>query len=226
MIAASVAFIVLIGISMILYPGGNLIDRSSVHFNFFLNFLSDLGSTFSHSGKQNTASQVFFIIAMGMYGLVMIYYSRIWRGMDIEVHQLIIIGIPSKVFFALAGLCFIGLAFTPWNINFESHVMLFKTAIVCILAWTVLILILQFRNEKIRGLFSLNLLFAAILLTYSYLLFYNPQFGTDKNIELHAVSQKAVLLVLALDMLFQSVGLLHFLRRADFRRSGMKNFYV
>ena len=60
-IAASIIFIVFIGLSMTVYPGGNLVDRSSVHYNFSLNYFSDLGQTFTHSGKQNTASDILFI---------------------------------------------------------------------------------------------------------------------------------------------------------------------
>jgi hypothetical protein len=211
---------------MIFYPGGNLIDRTSIHYNFFLNFFSDLGSTFTHSGKQNTTSDIFFIIAMGMLGLVLIYFSRIWRGMDIDVHELTFFGILSKILMAVAGLCFIGMAFTPWNLNFENHVLLFKISMACILGWTLLILILQAKNEKIRTIFIINIVFAVLLGIYDFVLFTDNAFGTVRNIEFHAFSQKVIMLLFAANMILQSIGLLQFLRRADFRRSGPKNFYV
>ncbi len=226
MIVSSVAFIVLIGLSMMLYPGGNIVDRTSVHYNFFLNFFSDLGSTFTPSGKQNTASDVLFLIAMGMFGLIMIYYSRIWRGIYIEVHELTTIGILSKISLIVSGLCFIGMAFSPWNLHFENHVILFKCAMLGYLIWTLLILVLQQKNEKIRSLFILNAFLLFVLGIYVYTLLSSDDFGTARNIEFHAFSQKVVFLLISLNLLIQSVGLLGFLRRADFRRSGMKNFYV
>lgn len=226
MIAASAFFIVLIGISMTLYPGGNLIDRTSIHFNFFLNFFSDLGSSLTQSGKQNTSSQVLFIIAMGMFGLVMIYYSRIWRAMDLEVHDYFLLGILSKILFAASGLCFIGMAFTPWNVKFEDHVLLYKISIICFLGWLLIIVFLQSRNEKIRSVFVLNSLIAVVVSLYVYFIFFDEAFGKLPNIEFHAITQKLVMILIPAGLLFQSIGIMHFLRRADFRRSSRKDFYV
>ncbi len=226
MIAASAIFIVLIGISMTLYPGGNLIDRTSIHFNFFLNFFSDLGSSQTESGKQNTSSQVFFIIAMGMFGLVMIYYSRIWRGMDLEVHDYFLAGILSKILFAVSGLCFIGMAFTPWNVKFEVHVLLYKVSVMCFLGWLLIMVFLQRRNEKIRNVFVINSLVAVAFAFYVYYIFFDHAFGKAPNIEFHAITQKIIMLLIPAELLFQSVGIMHFLRRADFRRSSRKDFYV
>ncbi len=226
MIFTSALFIVLIGLSMTVYPGGNLVDRTSVHYNFTLNYFSDLGATSTHSGKQNTASDALFIIAMGICGLVMIYYSRIWRAMDIDIHERLFIGVISKVLLIVSGLCFIGMAFSPWNLYLENHILFFKTAMICIFGWTLMILILQMKNEKIKNLMILNAVFLVILGVYDYLLFTESDFGTIKNLEFNAVAQKLIMLLFIFNMMFQSIGIHGFLRRADFRRSGAKNFYI
>jgi hypothetical protein len=90
----------------------------------------------------------------------------------------------------------------------------------------MLIAILQAKNDKIRGLFILNIIFLFLLGIYDYTLFMDSDFGTDRKIEYHAVSQKVIMLLTMINMLFQSLGISHFLRRADFRRSGKKNFYI
>ncbi len=226
MIGASILFIVFIGISMTLYPGGNIVDRSSIHYNFSLNYFSDLGQTSTQSGKQNTASDVLFIIAMGISGLVLIYFSRIWRAMDIDIHERMFLGVISKIFLIICGLCFIGMAFTPWNLYFENHVLFFKTAMTCIFGWTLMTLILQMKNEKIKSLIILNSFLLIVIGAYDYVLLTGSDFGTNRNVEFNAVAQKIVMLLFIFNMMFQSIGIHGFLRRADFRRSGAKNFYI
>jgi hypothetical protein len=226
MIAASIIFIVFIGLSMTVYPGGNLVDRSSVHYNFFLNYFSDLGQTFTHSGKQNTASDVLFIIAMGIAGLVLVYFSRIWRGLDIEVHERIVLGFISKVLLVVCGFSFIGMAFSPWNLYLENHILFFKTAVACMFGWTLIISVLQARNEKLKVQLVLNVIFLLLVGVYDYLLFTDNSFGTERNLEFNAVAQKVIMLLFMVNIMFQSIGINQFLRRADFRRSGKKNFYI
>lgn len=226
MIAASIIFIVFIGLSMTVYPGGNLVDRSSVHYNFTLNYFSDLGQTFTHSGKQNTASDVLFIIAMGIAGLVLVYYSRIWRGIDIEVHERIVLGYISKIMLVVCGFCFIGMAFSPWDLYLENHILFFKTAMACMFGWTLIITILQARNDKLKVPFILNIIFLFLVGGYDYFLFTDNSFGSERNLEFNAVSQKVIMLFFMLNTMFQSIGINQFLRRADFRRSGKKNFYI
>ena len=48
----------------IFYGGGNYINKQTPYYNFFSNFISDLGRTTSHSGDDNTISLSFFIIGM------------------------------------------------------------------------------------------------------------------------------------------------------------------
>ena len=43
---------------------GNYINKETTYYNFFTNFISDLGRTTSHSGDDNTISLSFFIIGM------------------------------------------------------------------------------------------------------------------------------------------------------------------
>ena len=59
------------------YGGGNYINKESSYYNFFTNFISDLGRTTSHSGDDNTISIVFFTIGMliQVYGAFYYLYN-------------------------------------------------------------------------------------------------------------------------------------------------------
>ena len=92
LIATSILFFILTGIAMIAYPGGSLIDKASIHYNFFDNFFSDLGSTVTASGKKNTISNILFISALGSLGIALIYFSNIWRALAVDIHNFSIYG--------------------------------------------------------------------------------------------------------------------------------------
>lgn len=54
---------VLIGIAMLLYPGGTLLNPSTRGYSVFLNSLSDLGSTVAWNGQANSRSARFYLAA-------------------------------------------------------------------------------------------------------------------------------------------------------------------
>lgn len=222
----SVFFVILTGLAMVAYPGGSKYDRTSLHYNIFLNFFSDLGTTITYSGKQNTLSNILFIIALGSTGLVMIYFSKIWRAIDTTSHEHKILGFLSKIFLVISGSSFIGLAFTPWNKFFDFHLIFFKLAFSFLLAWTLIIIFLQFSNRKMRGLVIVNIIFVLSLSGYDYFLFTGPNFGAEEGFEFQAITQKIIVYLTIINLFIQAFGIKRFLRSADFRRNGMRNFYV
>lgn len=226
LIFTSIAFIILTGLAMISYPGGSIYDKTAIHYNFSENFFSDLGATETISGKQNTVSNILFISALGSIGIVLIYFSGIWRAMDTDIHKLEYIGYLSKIFLVISGISFIGIAFTPWNKYFKYHVIFVKFAFGFLLLWTTLIIILQVRNVKIRNLLICNLIYVLILALYVYILFYGPKFGTEEGLEFQAVSQKIIVYTSIVNLTIQAIGIQRFLRTADFRKGGTKNFYM
>jgi len=211
---------------MLAFPGGSVNDRASVHYNFFENSLSDLGATMTVSGKQNTVSNILFITAFGSLGIILIYFSKIWRAMDTDIHKLSAVGYISKICLVISGLSFIGIAFSPLNKFYENHILLLKSAFCFLLAWTLLMIILQSGNLKIRKLLIFNVIYALLLGYYDYLLFYGPEIEADGSIEFYAVSQKIIFFVTMTNLAIQAAGINRFLRIADFRKSGAKNFYV
>ena len=46
------------------YGGGNYVDKTTPYYNFFRNFISDLGRTTSHSGDDNTISIVLLSVSI------------------------------------------------------------------------------------------------------------------------------------------------------------------
>lgn len=226
LIVISILFIILTGLAMIAYPGGSLFDKASIHYNFSENFFSDLGATVTVSGKRNTISNILFISALGSLGIALIYFSNIWRALSVDIHNFSLYGYLSKISLIVSGVCFIGVAFTPWNVYFDYHVIFVKLAFGFLLSWTILFIILESVNPKIRHLMITNIVYLIMLAYYVYTLISGPKLGTPEELEFQAVAQKIIVYASIINFAIQAKGIMHFLRIADFRRGGKKNFYV
>lgn len=226
LIITSILFIILTGIAMIVYPGGSLIDKATIHYNFFENFFSDLGATVTPSGKKNSISNILFISAFGSLGVAMIYFSNIWRAISVDIHKMSLFGYLSKISMIVSGICFTGMAFTPWNVYLEYHTILLKLAFGFLLSWTMLMIILESINPKIRHLMISNIIYMLFLIYYLYELFTGSKLGTPDDLVFQAAFQKLIVYFTVVNFIVQAKGIMHFLRIADFRRGGKKNFYV
>lgn len=222
----SLVFALLTGLAMFTYPGGSKFDRLSLQYDFFQNFFSDLGSTVTYSGKANALSNIFFITALSGFGISLIYFSRIWRAIDTDVHKFKSLGYISNLFLIITGLGFMGIAITPWNKYMDYHMFFIKATFVSLLCWTFIIIILQLRNHKMRGLVMNNVIFFLILLYYVTLLFKGPKIDTVDGLQFQAIAQKIIVYLTALNLFIQAFGIKAFLKSSDFRKNGIKNFYV
>ncbi|TFG05277.1 MAG: hypothetical protein EU536_02540 [Promethearchaeota archaeon] len=64
-----IQFLILIGVAIWFYAGGTRLNPAAPGYSFLLNSWSDLGRTVAWSGEQNLVSQMFFSIAMVVWGL-------------------------------------------------------------------------------------------------------------------------------------------------------------
>ena len=58
------SYLAFLSLAAIFYGGGNYVEKQTPYYNFFTNFISDLGRTTSHSGDDNTVSIILFSIGM------------------------------------------------------------------------------------------------------------------------------------------------------------------
>lgn len=58
------------------------------------------------------------------------------------------------------------------------------------------------------------------------MIFFIYDHGMEEGLEFQAVAQKIIIYLSVVLLFIQAFGIGSFLKSADFRRSGMKNFYV
>ena len=111
-------------LAMPFYAGGTYaITDIATPYNFFSNFLSDLGRSVSHSTDLNFHSSFLFNNAMTIFGIFyarFVYYMTDYIGDTNEN-----IALLAKISSIIACLCIIGVALTPANIRslYALHIL-------------------------------------------------------------------------------------------------------
>lgn len=115
-------FIVLTGIAMLFYPGGTLSDPSTRGYRFGENFFSELGFLTANNGEPNPVAAALFFIALNLAGASLIlFFFTFWRFFQQPawLRGLTWLGTLLGV---MAGLCFMGVAFTPADVYRGAHI--------------------------------------------------------------------------------------------------------
>lgn len=169
-------FVILTLAAMLFYAGGTSTDPTTARYQFFTNFFSDLGMTVAHNGEANTISFLLFSLALSLAGLSLIaFFLLLPRFFQTDRLGLTLARL-GMVFGIIAGLCFIGVAFTPANLLLTAHVSFvygaFGSYFVAILF--LLVAMLKVPAFVTRYLIVL-VIFTVILGGYVWLLLYGPR---------------------------------------------------
>ena len=207
MTGASIQFVVLTIIAMIMYPGGLLTDESTIGYNFFRNFFSDLGRTVSYDGGRQWSSAGLFFIALSLSGLGMIYFFTLAPRLFKRQRVAYILSIIGSVFGVISGICFVGIALTPANLLLAPHVLFVQAAFSVFMVVVICYATAIWQTPSYPNLYMIAyLVFGIFLAGYIYLLFWGPSARTDIGLIINATGQKMVAYTALINMAFQSVG--------------------
>lgn len=205
--ASSAQFIVLTIVAMLLYPGGLLTDETTIGYDFFRNFFSDLGRTVSYAGEPQWGSAVLFFIALSGAGLGLIYFfihaPKLFRGQRVER----ILAIIGSVFGVVSGICFIGVALTPANLLVRPHILFVQLAFPTFMVVVIFYALAIWRTPFYPNIYAWSyVVFGVLLAAYIYLLFWGPPAGDDIGLMINATGQKIIAYTSLSIMLVQSIG--------------------
>jgi hypothetical protein len=198
-------FVVLTAIAMLFYPGGTVTDHTTQGYQFSQNFFSELGFTVSSSGQPNAISAVLFFVSLLLAGLSLVLFflrfPQFFR--EPSTRALAIIGSGVGI---IAGICFIGVAFTPANLLLDAHVFfvtwafrLFPVAVGFYIA-----AILRGRLFPKRYVW-VWIGFAALLILYIGLLTWGPSARTSQGNMIQATGQKVIVYASIVAIFVQSL---------------------
>jgi hypothetical protein len=168
---AGLQFVVLTTGAMALYAGGTQYDTAADHYEFFHNFLSDLGSTETFAGRSNYSSCVLFAFARG-------------RGR--------VLGIASRGLGSASGLAFVGIALTPWNLVVTTHMVFVFLAFGLLLAYVACMTLLLWQNSSDRVLLVASVVYIVALAGYVVLGVAGPRLDSESGHAVQVTGQKLV----------------------------------
>lgn len=191
--------------AMFVYPGGTFTDPTTVGYNFFHNFFSDLGRVTAPNGEPNTVSMVLFLSALTLTGLGLVFFFIAFRGFftnDGTGRWLSLLGTIAGV---ASGLCFVGIALAPYDLFFDIHYQLvfwaFRTFLVAVGVYAVVIFRQNIYPRRYGWIF---VVFTVFLAAYMGLLEFGPAATTTTGLVIQATGQKVIVYVSILSVMAQS----------------------
>ncbi len=217
---ACVLFVVATLAAMAIYPGGSVANPQGSGYSFFNNFFSDLGQTRTLSGAPNLACMALFataliVVALGL-GLFFVALARLYSRRTAVCWARV-----AAFFGIVTGVCFLGVAATPWNLYLAAHNEFvhwaFRSFLGAAVASIAAILSETGFPRRFASVFGG---FALILLAYVLLLALGPKPNTPDGARIQAVGQKIIVYSSILAVLAQAIGLRAWLGRS---RAGLQD---
>jgi len=199
-------FIALTVIAMFFYPGGTFTDETTRGYSFFENFFSELGLFRAHSGGSNTISFALFFIALSVVGvglgLFFLAFPQFFQATQ-SSRALSAIGSVCGI---LASLCFIAIAFTPADVNFDLHLDFVLWAFRLFPAAVLFFTIAMFRVGYPAIFRWVFVVFFGLLIGYMLLLELGPDMKTYQGMVIQATGQKIIVYASITSVMLQAWG--------------------
>ena len=188
-------FVSLCVVSMIYYPGGTIIDSSTVGYLFFYNFFSNLGEWTAKNGESNLFSAYLFNTSMLVLALSysLFYFNFlkviINKSKNILLKSLLI----TSISISLLGFVFVAI-FSSETSTFSLHILFVKIGfyslfIHCIIQ-TIFIYSIKLPNNI---LFKSTFSFTTIMFLFVLMMEFGPNpFENNQSLFIQVTSQKII----------------------------------
>jgi hypothetical membrane protein len=223
-VAACLQFVVLTAVAMLFYAGSVQTAPVASGYSFFRNFFSDLGMTQTRAGQSNTVSAVLFLTALTLAGgglvLFFVAFTQFFAGPLLGK----VLSWLGSIFGIVAGLCFVGVAFTPVNLYGPAHARFvlwaFQAFPVAVILYVIAILCERGYPKRFALVF---IAFAVLLIAYLFLLTRGPSPRTAEELVIQATGQKVIVYASIISILLQALGALKVGQRASNQRRATSN---
>jgi len=204
----SAQFVILSFGAMLFYPGGATYQPGAQRYLFFQNFFSDLGATVTRRSQSNAIAMVLFVVGLVSVGVSLVASSPMWKGVIGRPGRAMFFGHAAHLLAALAGICYIGIGVTPWNLMLGVHMFFVQSAFSLLLAFVICLSVLQIQNKWPIRYVASNAIYVAILSGYVFVLFDGPNLETLRGLVFQVVAQKFIVYVSILNLAYQTIGLI------------------
>jgi len=198
-------FVLLTVAAMFTYPGGTFTDETTVGYDFFRNFFSDLGRVTAPNGQPNTVSMILFFIALTLVGIGMVRFFIAFRDFFKDDKTGNWVSLLGSIVGVATGICFIVIAFAPYDLFFDIHYhtvfWAFRTFFVSVGIYSFVIFRQDHYPRKYGWIF---IVFTIFLAAYIILLEFGPESSTSAGLVIQATGQKIIVYVSIICVMAQS----------------------
>jgi len=205
---SSAQFVVLSFGAMLFYPGGAMYRPNARHYLFFQNFFSDLGATLTRRHESNVVSLVLFAVGLTTVGVSLVVASPIWKRVITKPRRSMHFGHAAQVMSLLSGVCYVGIAATPWNLLLGPHMLFVQGAFTLLLGFVICLTTMQMQNDWPRPYLASNLIYMAILGGYVFILFDGPNLQTLHGLIFQVIAQKIIVYISIANLAYQTFGVM------------------
>ena len=192
---AILVFISLCVISMIYYPGGTIIDSTTVGYLFFYNFLSNLGEWTAKNGEPNFFSAYLFNTSMLVLALSysLFYFNFlkviISRSKNLLLKSILIMSISISIL----GFIFVAI-FSSDPDTFSLHILFVKIGFYSLFIHCIIQAIFIYSIKLPNNLlFNSTLIFTIIMFLFVLMMEFGPNpFENNKSLFIQVTSQKII----------------------------------
>jgi len=193
-------FVILNFISMVIYPGGTIIEPETKGYSFFYNFLSNLGESTAKNGEDNIVSAYLFnssmLILAISYFLFYVSYLRI--QLKFNRNKILNFFSLSTIIISLVSFVLVAV-FSADNSTFDIHVFFVKVAFRLLLIHCFVQLFIVYNSNLSKTMLISSSIFCFVLLLFIIILEYGPNpFLDNRSLLIQVSSQKMIVISILL----------------------------
>ena len=192
---AILVFISLCVIAMVYYPGGTIIDSTTVGYLFFYNFLSNLGEWTAKNGEPNFFSAYLFNTSMLVLALSysLFYFNFLKVIISRSKNLLLKITLIMSISISLLGFIFVAI-FSSDPDTFSLHILFVKIGFYSLFIHCIIQAIFIYSIKLPNNLlFNSTLIFTIIMFLFVLMMEFGPNpFENNKSLFIQVTSQKII----------------------------------
>ena len=193
-------FLILNFISMVVYPGGTIIEPDTNGYSFFYNFLSNLGEWTAKNGEDNTVSAYLFNSSMLILALSYFLFYVTFLRIQLKFNRNKILNFLSFSTILISLISFVLVAvFSADNSTFDVHVFFVKVAFRFLLIHCFIQLFIVYKSKLSKRMLRSSSLFSLMLFLFIIVMEYGPSpFRDNQSLFIQVTSQKMIVISILL----------------------------
>lgn len=203
----AICFLALTTIAMYLYPGGTIHAPELETYSFLNNYFSDLGRTRTFDGVSNMTCHRIFKAALTISGATLILFFIALPSLFTKPGTKAL-AIFAAILGIVAGLCYIGIGWVPWNESYWGHRRYVRISFLSFLTMILFYVSAIYADRSYPNKYgNILLVFFIVLLIQIIIMFFGPRaYRTSEALFLQAVAQKIVVYAEIIVMAYMALG--------------------